>query len=347
MSSRFHEAPPNSDAQRDEESPAREFSIRCKAPSGGARKIPSVGNRDVFTRSPLRRWRLPDQYTHYLDTGVLRRRSRTLPRSPLRHVAYTSALALVELIAGARRSEAEFRKRRAAVDAVFRAELPVDWQFPEVKLVCAYPRLRDRYDIFETRCGSLQALIGVFRSARDISDFSRRAAELDVPEPIDYFERYDIDYPGDYVTRAKLWAAESKALFDPDGEPARLLGLPPTVSHDEFMRSFRASPLHEMLVRYTVAGAIAQNAGLTGEAEHEELFATYDHSMDAYLRALSWWNIEHTLGRSAGRNDALDVAHLVYLVQDATLVTTDRALADLAQRVGVSCLGPDSVVAGA
>jgi hypothetical protein len=262
-----------------------------------------------------------------LDTGVLRRRSRTLARSPLRHVAYTSALALVELVAGARRSEQEFRKRRAAVAVVFEAQLPVDWQFPEAKIACAYPRLREKYDIFETRCGSLQAVVGAFRQSRTVADFSRRAKRLDVPEPLEYFERYDAEYAGDYVQRAKLWPLESKALFDPQSEPARLLGLPPSVSHSDYLRAFRASEFNTIVMRYAAAMGVAENEGRSDEATHDDLFMTYDGSIDPYLKALSWWNIEHALGRTANRNDAIDLAHLLYLVPGASLVTTDRSLA--------------------
>jgi hypothetical protein len=103
-------------------------------------------------------------------------------------VAYTSSLAIVELIAGARRSESEFKKRRAAVEAVFNAEVPVDWQFPEAKIACSFPQLRQTYDIFETRCASLQAIVAVLRSSRSVREFSRRAESLPIPEPIQFFE---------------------------------------------------------------------------------------------------------------------------------------------------------------
>jgi hypothetical protein len=306
-----------------------------------------MGNREVFTKSPVRRWRLPDRYTYYLDTGVLRRRSKKLIRSPLRHVAYTSAIALVELVAGVRRSEREFQKRKAAVEAVFAADLPVDWQFPEAKIACAYPRLREKYDIFETRCGSLQALVTALRTSRNVAQFSRRAEALDVPESLEFFERYDHEYAGDYVERAKRWPSESKMAFDPNSEPVRMLGLPPTVSHAEYLRAFRSSGLSSLVMQYGAAMGVGENEGLLEESAHDELFQTYDGSIDAYFRALSWWNIEHALGRTPNRNDALDLAHLVYLVPNATLVTTDRALAECAMNVGIPCEGPDSIVAGA
>ena len=306
-----------------------------------------MGHREIFTKSPRRRWRLPEQRTHYLDTGVLRRRSRTLRHSPLRHVAYTSALSLVELIAGARRSEKEFGTRRAAVDAVFVAGVAVDWQFPEAKVACAFPRLRDKYDIFETRCGSLQILVDAFRASRTSKEFGRRAEGLDLSEPLEFFESYDDEYAGDYTARAIEWARESKRLFDPNSFPAQLLGLPPTASHADYIRAFRASAFNGIIVRYGVARGVAENEGLTTEADHDELFMTYDGSIDDYLKVLSWRQFEHALGRVPGRNDAIDVAHLLYLVPGATFVTTDRALAECAMEVEIPCRGPDSVVAGA
>ena len=256
-------------------------------------------------------------------------------------------MAFVELIAGARRSEQEFRVRRAAANAVFLAELPIDWQFPEAKIACAYPQLRAKFDIFETRCASLETLVQVFRSSKTLNEFTKRANNLGMPENIAYFERFDEEYGVDYLHSARQMARESRKLFDPAAEPVRALGLPPSVSHAEYMRTFRGSELHRLAMRYAVATAIGELQGLSYEQGYDAYFTSYDHSIDAYLAALGWWNIEHALGREPNRNDAMDLAHLLYLVRDGTLVTTDRSFANCATQAGIPCHGPDSLVAGA
>jgi hypothetical protein len=255
-------------------------------------------------------------------------------------------MAFVELLAGARRSEQEFRIRRATANAVFLAELPIDWQFPEAKVVCAYPQLRTRFDIFETRCASLEALVHVFCSSKTINEFSERASNLNMPETLGYFERFDEEYGIDYLRSARV-ARQSKKQFDSAAEPVRALGLPPSVSHAEYMRTFRASELHRLGLRYAVATAIGEIQGMSYEQGYDAYFASYDGSIDAYLAGVGWWNIEHALGREPNRNDAMDLAHLLYLVPGATLVTADRAFAHCAKQAGIPCQGPDSIVAGA
>lgn len=207
-----------------------------------------MGHRELFTRSKQYAWRLPENRTQYLDTGVLRRRSRELPSSPLRHVAYTSALALIELTAGARQSEDQFARRRAAIEGVFRAELPVDWQFPDAKIACAFPRLREKYDMFETRCGSLEALVALLRKCNSAEEFSRRAEALSLPAPLHYFEEFDATYGRD-TSADPLWPRQYRQLFHAGAVPTQFLGLSSTASYADFMRAFQASAFNEIVIR--------------------------------------------------------------------------------------------------
>jgi hypothetical protein len=101
------------------------------------------------------------------------------------------------------------------------------------------------------------------------------------------------------------------------------------------------------MMRAALAEAVAGITGDTSETFIEELIRSYDGSIDAYLRALNCRHFEEVLGRAPARNDAIDIAHFLYLVPEATLVTTDRSLAQLAARLEIPCYGPDSLVAGA
>ena len=277
---------------------------------------------------------------------MLRRRSRELPRSPLRHVAYTSALALIELIAGARESENQFARRRAAIEGIFRAELPVDWQLPDAKIACAFPRLRQKYDMFETRCGSLEALVTLLRKCNSAQEFSRRADALSLPVPLRYFEEFDATYGKD-TSGDPVWPKEYRQLFEVGAVPTQFLGLSSTASYAEFMRAFQASAFNEIVMMEALAEVVAELAGYTDVRDIEELRKTYDGSIGPYLKALSYRHFEQAVGRQPGRNDAIDIAHFLYLVPGATLVTTDRSLAQLAVGLEIPCFGPGSVVAGA
>jgi hypothetical protein len=62
----------------------------------------------------------------------------------------------------------------------------------------------------------------------------------------------------------------------------------------------------------------------------------YDGSIDCYLTAASLKSMERpATGTVPGRNDALDVAHFIYVSKESTVVTDDSRLSELAERVGL------------
>jgi hypothetical protein len=73
---------------------------------------------------------------------------------------------------------------------------------------------------------------------------------------------------------------------------------------------------------------------------------SYNGLIDPFVNGFSWRAItDHSRGRTPGKNDALDMAHMLYLTSDAALVTGDRAMSETASAAGVKVLSRDALTA--
>lgn len=309
-----------------------------------------MGHREIFRFSPEHAYRIPDDRNVYLDTGVIRRRAPTLPGTPLAGAAYTSSLALIELLAGLRSSDREFWLRRAPLRAIIEANIAIDWQMADQKVLCAFPSLRPRVDIFDERVAALRRLVQLAVSADDRTVFREAVQRGGLLEELAYFEKYDRAIDEQYRATGEALQKIGKSNYDPTSPFRAALGLPDDASHAKYVRAVQKSVLNRIMTRGVFAYQACEFAGIDGKADRvsfRRFFEEYDGSLDPYLLGFGWWHIEHAIGRTPGRNDGLDIAHLQYLFPEAILATTDRDLATLAEAVGISVYGPTSEIVGA
>jgi len=303
-----------------------------------------MSHREVFKFSPKRCYLIPHERTCYLDTGVIRRRLKSLDNSPLANSAYTSALTIVELVGRCRVSDGDFRVSRTTISTILSARIPVDWRLPDVQSRCAFPSLRPKVDIYETRTVSLKTIVKILCTSEKINELNQRLANQRVDPGIEYFENYDTKLGTDYLAAMKDERSRSKKVFDPDSLCIKKLGLSPEITHDEYIRLLQGSELNYIMSRGAMIDKICMEEGFNVKEHRSRLWFEYDGSIDPYLRGLGWWHFDQTLGRTAGRNDGLDLAHLLYLVPNSHLVTSDRSFSACADKIGVSVIGPNSPV---
>jgi hypothetical protein len=308
-------------------------------------KMRGMGHREIFRFSTEHAYRISEDRNVYLDTGVVRRRASTLRATPLATAAYTSSLTLIELLAELRSSDRQFALRRAPLRAIFDADIQVDWQMADQKVLCAFPTLRPRVDVFEDRVAALRKLIHLAVSATDRSAFEAAVQHASLTEALVYFEKYDQAIDEQMRATGEALQKIGKSNYDPASPFRAALGLPENASHGKFVKAVQASVLNRIMTRGVFAYEACDFAGIDGKtdrASFRHFFEEYDGSLDPYLLGFGWWHMEHAIGRTSGRNDGLDVVHLRYLFPGAILATTDRDLAKLASAVEIPVYGPHS-----
>ena len=285
----------------------------------------------------------------YLDTGVIRRRASTLAGSPLAAVSHTSILAVIELLAEIFRSDNEFRCRTAALRALERAQIPIDWFMPDLKVYCAFVDLRRRYDTVDPRNSLLRDILREATTAKSRTELRRRLEKADLLRAFEYFEEYDTDLGTVDVESVRSSARTAREIYEKERPPEIFdeLKLPPDTDFRNFQQAFRASGLSWDYTKVAMMTHVASRLGTIDRHKQDELEDMYDRSLDPWLSALTLRFHEQALGVTPARNDRMDIAHLMYVTPEDTLVTTDRRFAALATAAGIPNIGPDSVVAGA
>ena len=127
----------------------------------------------------------------------------------------------------------------------------------------------------------------------------------------------------------------------------QLVGVSPDAPYAEFVAGIFGTDYERQISLAGVVQGICMAQGFGEDPWHGDLAKSYDGSIDQYLLGSSWWHFQQALGRDPGRNDALDLSHLLYLVHGAYLVTADNGLARCAAHAGVSVISPNMSVPGA
>jgi hypothetical protein len=301
-----------------------------------------VSHREVFRYSPRSRYSIEPGRNIYLDTSVIRRKLSALSSSPTAPFSYTSALTHIELLAGVRAGSArQFYARRHAILAIRDAGIQVDWRMPDAVILAAFPDTRAEADIYETRCQSLQALVRALIESEDREQFLQMAKRLTIRERLEYFEGYKSEFGASFLAAGVAERHRSVSVFEPNEFTAQVLGLPSEYSHDELVQALQGSPFNYIMSLSVYAERVMERKGVPFSKEARKRIAlSADRSIDPYLKGLGWWQMDHALGRVPGKNDALDLAHLLYLVPNAHLATADIGLAKCASAVGVSVVNP-------
>lgn len=298
-----------------------------------------VVHKPIFGASPKDSYELDSERVLYLDTSIIRRLGRRLKTWEHRHRSYTSVLSIVELLNGIGKDVAEFRKRRSAIAGIFLAGIQIDWQMPELKLRCAFTRLRPKYDIFEKRTECIQEIIRCLRESKSADEFVLREANLRLMFPLRYFADYDEIMSRQTIESAAKWTPKFHESFahESTAQWLRFVGLPPGASARELSARVDGSAFDYGTTIFAMTTKFAAEEGIVNEVEKEALFRSYDGSCSFYIRALAsqqWRQV--AWGDMPGRNAGVDFHHLIYLTPGVELVTVDRRMAAAASAAGAT-----------
>jgi len=301
-------------------------------------------HRTIFAYSPSSAYRIPDTRSLYLDTSAIRRLGKKLVGWPGATNSYTSILAIVEILNGIAKDDREFRLRRSAILGLLDAEIAIDWQMPQFRLRCAFPPLREKYDIYEKRNECIETLLRCLVKCQTLDDFTRHEAALRLEYGLSYFGAADEAISRAHIDAATKWVPFTRLHFNDSStvDLRQMFGLPPGASIAETAERIGASDFDFGLAVFAVTKVFAAQE-MNTEEFHDELFYSYDGSIDLYFRATCFQQWQE-IGKNymPGRNTGLDLEHLLYVSDGAQVVTGDIAMANSVLRAGGSVLSDET-----
>jgi hypothetical protein len=286
----------------------------------------------------------------YLDTSAVRALGGGLTGARQTGLT-TSALTIVELVTGASASEDRFRRIRPGLKAVVAGSLvSVDWRLPDDPLATSFKWMTDNCFLKENRLESLKSIADLVISSDSLGDFCQREATAKLPFPLEFWKEFDVLFGQAYIEISRTTGIEVKAAFDlakgGEGKVGHIGAAAKNMTYPEFCRWFASE--HALLNRAATVRALAQRLAVMvkpSDNPSEDLVAaiynSYDGSIDVFVSAFSWRVMtDHGDGRNPARNDALDLAHLLYLKVGVPLSTGDKTMGETAQAAGVKVVPP-------
>lgn len=289
--------------------------------------------QEIFAGSPSARYFMDSSRDLYLDTGFIRARGRSLASWPYLRRSRTGALTFIELLGEITSSEKEFRIRRSAIATIMENKIAVDWQIPNRKIPSAFTTIRRKYDIFDDTVLYLQKVATAAISAKSLQEFSQRIAGTPLQDALDHFAELDRSLGRIHQEGLASLIAATRAHYENRSKAMLLkdLNLPESATYEAMCGAMVKSGLARQLLIYAYMELYSEEQGITERSAQDELFNSYDGSIDAYVRgsaAQLWHNLSRK--KKAGRNDGVDEYHLLYVVPGVSLITTDRGFAEWA-----------------
>jgi len=269
-----------------------------------------------------------DKIKYYLDTVAVRRLSKELPK--LKGNSYTSALVILELISGI--NEREFKIRKQVVKNLLESRFPIVWKLPETIKAEAFPII----EIKEKRTlGLLKICFELLRSENLETLILTTENEV---YNIDFFKEWDNTHSFGFVDATSKGNEELKKIYNDE-----------RVNNGEAFENYAKQFVKSLASDFEVNNAVtikgmasnyaAQVSSNGEEVSEEEVYNSYNHSIDIFLESFSLFSAKKSgvLGTPA-KNDYVDLNHLLYLRSDPNcfIVTDDKMILNIINKQSIT-----------
>nr|BDT33755.1 hypothetical protein MFMH1_34240 [Myxococcus sp. MH1] len=279
--------------------------------------------------------------TYYLDTSAVRRFSSRLNQieTPDR-VFKTSALTVSELVNGILACDKEFKSRRAALTALLSLKsCEIEWTLPDRPLALCFSEIEKNYTFTDKRPSSLQQLAQCITTSSDRDDFKTKESKLKLDFGRPYFEEYDTNFGDALIQMNRQGNPQVRDAFEKAKAGQLVTQVPREIldaGYSKFCEWFSIE-CRKSNESITIHGLALRAANDVTSRPTEDfigrIYNSYDGSIDAFISAFS--KTAMSIG-TMGRNEALDLAHLLFVRKDWILVTNDKKMLNSARAVGLS-----------
>ena len=247
---------------------------------------------------------------YYLDTVAAR--SLTSDLKNAKDLCFTSALTMIELVAGL--DEEDGKHRRATLKALTSSSIEICWKDSLEIIVACF----DGFTSKESWMADLQTVIDAAINSNNFRDFLERVGNLKTK--FEDFKNFDDDLSAGFIGSVTRQIEKLRKEKKDSGEKITYV--------------VKEAKLVIAIVDY-ISGRLGNKLTMEQKAA---VLATYNGGIDVFISA---WKVysEEKANQLAypGRNDWADLHHLMYLGnnRNITFVTDDRRLAEILNKIGI------------
>lgn len=279
---------------------------------------------------------------YYLDSSSLMTGVNAIPGKTDKYVFTTSVLAIIERLSGAGKDDKSFGRARSVFKMLNESKIQIDWKMPDYYLHSGFDYVNGRFQIVEERTPDLGKILKCLMDSKDRAEFIESEKKLQLKFPLEYFEIYDSSFGPNNPEKAKeeIEIVKQAFLLAKEGKYDSLV--PEEVLQQGFAKfsewfAEQNGVLNDSLTVWSLAQRTAKSCGLELiDKNISEIYNSYNDKTRVFVTAYSKSSIRNIGAQNLpGRNDPIDLAHLLYLREGMHLVTEDKKMRQVAEAVPV------------
>lgn len=286
--------------------------------------------------------------SYYLDTSAIRQIGAKLPELAQKTELKASVLGQMELLSRAGKEES-YDRCKAQLHLLSKSGIQIDDNMPEKLTVWSFDYMVERTNFKDKRVPCLKKLVEFLLESSDCDDFKKRDEEANFSHPLEFWEIYDDEYGKSFN---EAFVADTKMLREVFKDVQSGEKDSPIVPGEILEQGFSSFCGWFMDNKGDVNFAATVNALAHVAANYISspeavamIHDSYNGTNSAFVDAMSRLSMyTHMNGGSLGRNDALDLAHFLYVKEGSRLVTADVKMARLSASIGCPVYNPETLI---
>ena len=251
----------------------------------------------------------------YLETNTIRKFASRLTEESFTIDKYTSILSLLEIISGIKNDES-FILRKSILKKLIKSKIKIDLTFPELKICNAFGVEFNNKEIADKIAKIIQLIYFV-------KDYASLIKTINSNFLIDGWA-----FARQYDENANIGFKKSIAQRFPES------GIKELIAQFEEKWTFENLNFLKRKVIDYYASIVLNNMPNPKKKTILDIISAYDNSIDIYLIATACYVDEKiSFKNTAGKNDYLDLNHLIYLYKlENQIITDDKMLHKIMNR---------------
>jgi len=244
----------------------------------------------------------------YLETNAIRKFASRLTEESFILDKYTSILSLLEIISGIKNNES-FKLRKSILKKLTKSKIKIDLTFPELKIYNAFGVDFNNPEI----ANKIGKIIQLIKIVKDYESLIKTINLKSLNDGWEFAQQYDENANIEF----------KKSIFQrfPESGIKELIG-----QFNERWTFENLNFLKGKVIDY-YASIVLKNMPNPNEKSIIDIISAYDKSIDIYLIATAFYIDEKlSFKNEPGKNDYLDLNHLIYLYKLQNQIVTDDKL---------------------
>ncbi|MCY6356214.1 hypothetical protein [Clostridium sp. ZS2-4] len=256
---------------------------------------------------------------YYLETNAIRHLSKYLGKLS-NECIFTSYLTIFELLSGIVDNKS-FIVRKNILKSVIDSKIEIDWSTLKERLHHAH-----KIDYFDKEKIIAQIMVDIVLESESYEQLDELSEKKGFQYRIESFQLLDQEISEAGINESK----ENIKSFKESNDKIQKKRIKEELIYDEKIYSY--AQLNREIIQMNIIKDMTETSRILKRDLYLKILENYDESLDSYFYVSAYkHSISGILGQIYAKNDTVDIAHLVYVDENTTIVSDDKIFGNLSK----------------